>query len=105
MFLDKLVQVLQIRFPYAVQKTPTMVIPAPYRVRGKLQPVSSDVAAFYTYQSRWIPEPAPYLIRGQARNDRQRFTLFLLLEMPSKKLYWTGLELEIKYTIPYNRLV
>ena len=47
------------------------------------KPVSSDVAAFYTYQSRWIP--------GQARNDRQRFTLFLLLEMTSKKLYWTGL--------------
>jgi hypothetical protein len=60
-----------------------MVMPAPYQVRGKLQPVSSDVAAFYTYQSRWIP--------GQARNDKQRFTLSLLLEMPSKKLSWTGL--------------
>jgi len=95
MFWNKLLLVLKFRSPYAVQKTPTLVIPAPYRVRGKLQPVSSDVALCYNCQSRWIPEPAPYPIRGQARNDDQRIPIPPCLEMLSRKLFWTGV-------IPYS---
>jgi hypothetical protein len=38
--------------------------------------VSSDVAVFHDYQSRWIP--------GQARNDGQIFAFFPLIDMLSK---------------------
>ena len=51
-----------------------------------LMPTAHVIPESGNPERHWIPEPAPYLIRGQARNDKHQKILSLCIKAQNEQL-------------------